>query len=307
MQEKSENQQIHLPLLSEKQVYLSIKREDLIHPSISGNKFRKLKYNLIEAKQTGLDTILTFGGAFSNHIAATAYAGQLHGFKTIGIIRGEELSEKWDANPTLKMASNYGMQFKFISRDAYRNRDHPSYSKEFSKELRYEFGSFYLLPEGGTNALAIRGCEEILNPSDANFDTICCSVGTGGTVAGIINSSFQNQQVLGFPALKGDFINQDIRKFAPGGDYKIVSGYHFGGYAKVTAELIDFINGFKAQTRIPLDPVYTGKMVFGILDLIEKNYFEPGSNILAIHTGGLQGIVGMNPVLKRKNLPLLSV
>ncbi len=297
------NQEVFLPILSKKQISLTIKREDLIHPLISGNKFRKLTYNLIEAKKQGFNTILTFGGAYSNHIAATAYAGKLHGFKTIGIIRGEELSKKWEANPTLQLASEHGMQLKFISRDDYREKENPSYLKE----LQREFGDFYTLPEGGTNALAVKGCEEILTPRDADFDVICCAVGTGGTLAGIVNSSLENQHILGFPALKGSFLTEDIRNFARKDNWELVEDYHFGGYAKVTAELIDFINDFKKQTRIPLDPIYTGKMVFGILDLIEKDYFLPRTKILAIHTGGLQGIAGMNILLKKKGLSVLSL
>ena len=296
------NQKVSLPLLSKRQIALSIKREDLIHPLISGNKFRKLKYNLIAAKKQGCDTILTFGGAFSNHIAATACAGNKQGFKTIGIIRGEELSYKWEANPTLKWASDQGMRFRFISRDTYRDKENPSYLKK----LRHEFGPFYLLPEGGTNTLAVQGCEEILGPGDSDFDVICCAVGTGGTLAGISNSSLEKQRVLGFPALKGDFLQKDIRNFAPKDNWELITDYHFGGYAKVTAELVDFINNFKEKTGIPLDPIYTGKMVFGILNLIEKEYFPPKTKILAIHTGGLQGIAGMNILLKKKNLPALT-
>jgi len=303
MQEKTVNQEISLPILTEKQVSLTIKREDLLHPLLSGNKFRKLKYNLVEAKKQGFDTLLTFGGAYSNHIAATAYAGKLNGLKTIGIIRGDELSDKWKANPTLLLASQHGMRFKFISRDDYRDKENPSYLKK----LQSEFGPCHILPEGGTNALAVRGCIEILTPGDADFGIICCAVGTGGTLAGIINSSLENQRVLGFPAVKDDFLSEDIRKFVPKDNWELITKYHFGGYAKVTAELIDFINDFKQKTQIPLDPIYTGKMVFGILDLVRRDYFLPKTKILAIHTGGLQGIAGMNILSKNKNLPLLSV
>lgn len=301
--ERTVNQKVSLPLLKQKQVSLFIKREDLLHPLISGNKFRKLKYNLIEAKKQGFDTILTFGGAYSNHIAATAYAGKLNGFKTIGVIRGEELSDNWKSNPTLLLASEHGMRFKFISRDEYRDKENPS----FLKKMQSEFGSCYFLPEGGTNALAVKGCLEILTPGDADYGVICCAVGTGGTLAGIINSSLENQRVLGFPAVKGDFLNEDIRKFVPKDNWNLISKYHFGGYAKVTSELINFVNDFKRETLIPLDPIYTGKMIFGILDLVRQDYFLPKTKILAVHTGGLQGIAGMNILLKKKNLPLLSV
>ncbi|MFK7814577.1 MAG: 1-aminocyclopropane-1-carboxylate deaminase/D-cysteine desulfhydrase [Maribacter sp.] len=298
-----ENQPVHLPILLEKQVSLEIKREDLIHPLISGNKFRKLKYNIEAAKTLEFDSFLTFGGAFSNHIAATAYAGKLHGLKTIGIIRGEEISQKWEANPTLQLAYKHGMQFKFISRDAYRNKN----SEDSINTLKSEFGSVYLLPEGGSNALAVKGCEEILTEEDSKFDIICSSVGTGGTIAGIINASHQNQIVLGFPALKGDFLKEDIRNFTARENWQLQTDYHFGGYAKVSEELIHFINDFKERTQIPLDPIYTGKLLYGILELVRKDYFKPKTKILAIHTGGLQSISGMNAKLKKKNLPQITI
>lgn len=300
---QSENQPVNLPILKVKQVFLYIKREDLIHPLISGNKYRKLKYNLIEANAKNFDTLLTFGGAFSNHIAATAYAGKKNGFKTIGIIRGEELSKKWQENPTLLLAHEHGMQFKFVTRGDYREKENPSYIKQLKKE----FSSFYILPEGGSNTLAVKGCEEILAPDDIDFDVICSSVGTGGTLAGIINASHNHQHILGFPALKGDFLKEDIRKFAAKENWKLQTDYHFGGYAKYTQDLIDFINDFKSSTQIPLDPIYTAKMVYGILDMVQNDVFKPHTKILAIHTGGLQSIAGMNTVLKKKNLPLINV
>ena len=303
MRETVKNQEIHLPILEQKKVTLVLKREDCIHPFISGNKYRKLKYNLGEAKSQGQNTLLTFGGAYSNHIAATAYAGKLHGLQTIGVIRGEELAQKWQENATLKLANSHGMQFKFISREAFRNKN----NAQFIKDLKEELGAFYLLPEGGTNPLAIKGCEEILTNTDAGFDVICCAVGTGGTIAGISNSAFAAQKVLGFPALKGDFLQEDIRKFAARENWELITDYHFGGYAKVNEHLIHFINDFKSKTQIPLDPIYTGKMMYGIVDQVTKGYFPPNTKILAIHTGGLQGIDGMNRNLQKKNLPLLSL
>lgn len=283
-------------------ISVAIKREDLIHPFVSGNKFRKLKYNLLEAKKGKYETLLTFGGAFSNHIAAVAYAGKENGFKTIGIIRGEELQDKITENPTLLFAQNCGMQFEFISREAYRSKSETS----FLENLKQQFGAFYLIPEGGTNSLAIKGCQEILTPEDAEFDYICCSIGTGGTISGIINSVLPHQKVLGFPALKGDFLKDEIRNFVHNDNWELMNEYHFGGYAKVNPILIQFINHFYAEYKIPLDPIYTGKMVFGVLDLIQKNYFRAGSKILLIHTGGLQGIQGMNMKLKNKHLPTIN-
>lgn len=299
----AQNQLVELPILQEKQVSLTIKREDLIHPHISGNKFRKLKYNLLEAKKNGFDTLLTYGGAFSNHIAATAYAGKEFGLKTIGVIRGEELHDKWEANPTMKLASEHGMQFHFISRDAYRKKDSP----EEMESLGKRFGNFYGLPEGGSNALAVKGCAEILNEADSQFDFICASVGTGGTIAGISNAATSNQQVFGFSALRGDFLKEDIRKFAHKENWVLQTDYHFGGYAKVSPVLINFINEFKSETQISIDPIYTGKLLFGILDMVKKDRFKPNSKILAIHTGGLQSITGMNIKLKKKNLPLIQI
>ncbi|MEE9362758.1 MAG: pyridoxal-phosphate dependent enzyme [Cellulophaga sp.] len=295
------NQQVFLPILKEKKVSLFIKREDLIHPFISGNKYRKLKYNLLEAKNRGCTAILTFGGAFSNHIAATAFAGKEQQLKTIGVIRGEEIASKWEQNPTLRMASSHGMRFKFISRDKYRDKENSS----FLKELEAEFGKCYLLPEGGSNTLAVKGCEEILTKADAEFDVVSCSVGTGGTISGIINASNLNQNIIGFPALKGDFLKEDIRKFARKENWSLQTDYHFGGYAKINEDLVQFINEFKLKTTIPLDPVYTGKQIYGIIDLIKKDFFAPNTKILSIHSGGLQGIEGMNDRLKKKNLPLL--
>ncbi|TXE17586.1 1-aminocyclopropane-1-carboxylate deaminase/D-cysteine desulfhydrase [Psychroserpens burtonensis] len=278
-----------------------IKPEYLNHPYISGNKYRKLKYNLIEAKKTEKDTLLTFGGAYSNHIAAVAAVGREFEFKTIGIIRGEELASKIDSNPTLKFAQSSGMSFKFISREQYRNKT----TDEFISDLKNEFGDFYLIPEGGTNTLAIKGCEEILTEADREYDYICCSVGTGGTISGLINSALPHQKIIGFPALKGDFLSEEITKFARNKNWELNTNYHFGGYAKINDELIDFINQFKGLHSIPLDPIYTGKMMFGIYDLIDKGYFPKHSKILAIHTGGLQGIEGMNQRLKQQNKPLI--
>jgi 1-aminocyclopropane-1-carboxylate deaminase len=288
--------------LSNKTISVFIRREDLIHPFISGNKFRKLKYNLVQAKAENQDTLLTFGGAFSNHIAALAYAGKEQGLKTIGIIRGDELEKKIPENPTLKFAQECGMQFKFVTREEYRHKT----EKEFIENLKHEFGHFYLVPEGGTNEFAIKGCEEILSYEDSQYDYICCAVGTGGTISGLINSVLPHQKVMGFPALKGDFLKDEIRKFARNENWELILDYHFGGYGKVNPELIAFINQFYEENKIPLDPIYTGKMVFGVMDLMDKDYFPVNSKILLIHTGGLQGISGMNLKLKAKHLPIID-
>ena len=293
------NQKITYELANE--ITLEIKREDLLHPFVSGNKFRKLKYNVVQAKAENHSVLLTFGGAFSNHIAAVAYAGKEQGFETIGVIRGEELRDKIAENPTLSFAQECGMRFEFVTREAYRHKTDTA----FIAQLQAQFGSFYLVPEGGTNDLAVKGCEEILTELDADFDFVCSAVGTGGTISGLINSALSHQKVLGFPALKGDFLQDEIRNFVQNKNWELQTDYHFGGYGKVTTEFIEWINWFYAQTGIPLDPIYTGKMVFGVMDLIQRNYFPPKAKILMIHTGGLQGIAGMNAKLKNQNKPIL--
>ena len=286
----------------DRNIEVYIKREDLIHPFVSGNKFRKLKYNLAEAKNQNCKTLLTFGGAFSNHIAAVAFAGKAEGFKTIGIIRGDELAEKVNENPTLKFASENGMHFEFVSREMYRYKN----DEAFLNQLKEKYGDFYLIPEGGTNELAVKGCTEILTEEDENFNYIACAVGTGGTIAGIVKSSMPNQQVLGFPALKGDFLQNEIRNFAHETNWQFINGFEFGGYGKVTPELIEFMNAFYAETQILLDPIYTAKMVFGVSKLINEGFFPINSRILLIHTGGIQGIEGMNKLLERKKLPKIN-
>ncbi|ARV07342.1 1-aminocyclopropane-1-carboxylate deaminase [Polaribacter sp. SA4-10] len=303
----TQNQQIKLPVLEEHKVELFVKREDLIHPFISGNKFRKLKYNIKEAKNQQKKTILTFGGAFSNHILATAVAGNLNGLKTIAIIRGDELGRDLEKtlsnNSTLREAKKNGMTFEFVSREAYRNKT----SEEFVNKLKEKFGDFYTIPEGGTNDFAIKGCEEILTKEDSKFDYICCAVGTGGTISGLINSAKKHQKVIGFPALKGDFLQNEIHQFVRNKEnWRLNTDYHFGGYAKYNEDLVSFINQFKEETTILLDPIYTGKMVFGIIDLIKKNKFSEQRKILAIHTGGIQGIGGFNEKLKKKNQQIIK-
>lgn len=298
---KSTNQKI--PLHFPNGIELFIKREDQLHPIISGNKFRKLKYNIRAAKEQNKKTLLTFGGAFSNHIVAVAGAGKEFDFETIGIIRGEELQEKIQENPSLVVAQQFGMKLVFVSRDTYRLKDTP----EFLEYLQSKFGDFYLLPEGGTNVLAIKGCEEILSDDDINFTHICASIGTGGTISGLINRAASHQNIIGFSSLKGDFLQNDIAKFANQKNWTINCEYHFGGYGKVTNELIEFINSFYLDHAIPLDPIYTGKMMFGIFDLIQNNYFPPNSKILAIHTGGLQGIAGMNIKLEKSGKTMITI
>ena len=251
---------------------ITIRRDDLLHPFVSGNKFRKLKYNLEHIKNNDFGGIVTFGGAFSNHIAATAAAACLQEIKSVGIIRGEELNKS--SNPTLQFASDNGMEFLFVSREKYALRNQP----EFISTIQKQYPNYFIVPEGGSNRLAILGCEEILTASDNNFDYITCACGTGATIAGIINKTPDNTTVLGFAA-----------------------------YAKTNDGLILFINDFFNKFEIPLDPVYTGKMFYGIFDMIDTGRIAQGSRVLAIHTGGLQGIKGMNEILKKKNKHIINI
>ena len=267
---------------------LTIRREDLNHPELPGNKFWKLKYNLLEARKAGHTTILTFGGAFSNHIAATAAACKIGGFKSIGIIRGGDADL---TNPTLSLARKNGMLIHRISRSTYRRKS----SDEFLLELKNQFDKFYLIPEGGTNQLAIAGVKEMVRSFRTQFDILALPVGTGGTIAGCIQVLDGKAEILGFSVLKGSFLTGDVERLleqqgAPRyQNWRIMNDYHCGGYGKVSSELMSFIRWFEEQHAIPLDQVYTGKMMFGLYDLIQNGFFSRGSRLIAIHTGGLQG------------------
>lgn len=274
-------------------INLFIKRIDLIHPQISGNKWFKLKYNLVEAEAKGYKALLTFGGAYSNHIHAVAAAGKIFGFETIGLIRGEE---HLPLNPTLDFAKNCGMKIFYIDRTSYRKR----YDKKFLNIIKKEFGNVYIIPEGGTNLLAVKGASEIIQPENFSADYFCTACGTGGTMAGIISSLKGSKNVLGFSVLKGasflnDNVNELVNKYTGQfyNNWQINLDYHFGGYAKITYELINFTKRFTLINEIPIEPVYTGKMLFGIYDLIDKGFFKEKDTILALHTGGKQGLEGM--------------
>lgn len=298
------------PTLRRAGVHLLIKRDDLLQMgpglALCGNKWRKLQYNLQAARDQGLETLLTFGGAFSNHIAAVAAAGAAFAFRTIGIIRGERPE---GLNPTLRFAGSCGMELQFISRQAFREKQSPT----FHQQLQQEFGPFYLLPEGGANALAMQGCRHIVEEAEQQAgsfpDYWCCSLGTGGTFAGIAATLNGRAKALGFSALRGDFHTEEIKRLLassaasslPRGDkrgareaWSVNTDFHFGGYARFTPYLVDFINGFRQQHGIALDPIYTGKLFYGIFQLVEEGYFPEGSTILAVHTGGLQGVAGFN-------------
>lgn len=293
---------VNLELLKQCGVTLHIRREDLLFPELSGNKYRKLKYNLEVARKMGHTRLLTFGGAFSNHIHASAAAGKLFGFQTVGFIRGDELS-RIPLNPTLEDARKAGMELVFLPRSQYDLRN----TSEFQEQLLSQYGPGYIVPEGGTNALAVKGCSEILQSGDASYDFICCAVGTGGTLAGLVHASGNHQQVTGYSALKAADLEKELEGFIPRGNWQLRQTAHFGGYARITPDLVAFINDFKRRTGIPLDPVYTGKMIFGILEDIRNQHIPSGSRVLALHTGGLQGIRGMNQQLAKKTLPLLEL
>ena len=273
-------------------IKLYIKREDIIHPLISGNKWRKLKYNLIDAHHNGYSRILTFGGAFSNHIFAAAAAGAACEIDTIGIIRGEILEP---LNPTLTQAAAWGMKLVSVTRQEFKRKtDH-----EFLSVLKEIYGEFYLIPEGGSNTLALKGSAEMADVCD-KFDYWCLACGTGGTLAGLVSGLTDQEKVLGFAALKGgQFLVDDIKTLLekaniyPTSAWELVHDYHFGGYAKISEELIAFIQEFKKSYGIILDPIYTAKMMFGVIDMIKEGSFPANSRILAIHTGGLQGVTGI--------------
>ena len=279
---------------------ITLKREDQLHPTVSGNKFRKLKYNLLQAKQEGYNILLTFGGAFSNHLTATAAAGKIMGFKTIGVVRGEEERK---LNSSLQFCQDQGMILYPISRSDYSQKHLP----ELMMQLKKKFGVFYPLPEGGTNSLAVKGCTEILTDDDACFDLIACSVGTGGTLAGLIESASPHQKIMGFSALRNLSLEGEIKKWTNKQNWTINHNFSFGGYAKVSHNLINFINTFNKNFKTPLDPVYTGKLLFGIFDLIKNKKWPRGKKILVIHTGGLQSIEGMNQKLSKKKWPKITI
>ncbi len=274
-------------------VEVFMKRTDLVHPIISGNKWYKMKYNIIEMKKQGYNTLLTFGGAYSNHIHAAAHAGKLFGFKTIGLIRGEE---HLPLNSTLQSAINDGMELHYVDRTTFRKRE----TNKFIETLKEKFGDVYILPVGGTNTIALKGCSEIIDEINIDYDYICSASGSGGTFAGLVVGLNGRKRAIAFPALKGGGFLKDIisklvfdytgRSFS---NWEINTDYHFGGFAKLSKELVDFTHEFNRLNGFELDYIYTNKMMFGIADLIKKGFFKSGETVVAIHSGGLQGNEGM--------------
>lgn len=278
-------QEIHDPVFDQAGVRVLIKREELNHPFVSGNKWWKLKYNLEEAKRLNHKTLLTFGGAYSNHIYATAAAAHELGFESIGIIRGEETLP---LNHTLSFAKNKGMKLHYISREQYRKKT----EVKFIDQLHQHLGDFYLIPEGGTNALAVKGVTEFAQMLGNDFDYLCCAVGTGGTLAGLVNGLPGTKTVIGFSSLKGGgFLKEEVKKYLHNdyGKWVLRTSYHHGGYGKTTPELLTFMEQIQNRHNLPLDPVYTGKLLYGVCDEIKKGFFEKESTVLILHSGGLQG------------------
>ncbi len=273
--------------LEKYQIELWLKRDDLLHSIISGNKWRKLKYILDHALSLNANTIISMGGAYSNHLHALAYVGKVLGLKTIGFIRGERAES---LTPTLLDMQQWGMELRFVSRSEYR------LLRQY-KQLPDLQTHQYWLPEGGAEALALQGVAELVHEIDMTYDLLCVPCGTGTTLAGLVNAVADNVTVMGFAALKhAEFLNHDVNALLPvhRDNWQINQNYHFGGFAKTNAELLAFIKQFEKDTQIPLEPVYTGKMLYAIYDLIKNRVFQPNQRIIAVHTGGLQGNRGFD-------------
>lgn len=273
-----------------KNISLSLLRLDIIHPIVSGNKIFKLRYFLQKAVEQNLK-IITFGGAYSNHLAATAAACKYCGVRCIGIVRGER---PLVLSSTLSYCLQQGMQLEFISRNDYKRKE----ENVFNEDLQSTFGDHILIPEGGFSEDGLKGAAEIYKyVSGKSYTHICCSVGTGTTLAGLIHAAQPSQQILGFSALKDLNCKERLAHLLNPlpENFSCINDYHFGGYAKTSDELIDFMNSFYAGHSVPLDFVYTGKMMYGIIDMIKQNYFAEKSDIICIHTGGLQGNSSLKP------------
>lgn len=277
-----------MDVFQEKQLSVYFKRDDLIHPFISGNKWRKLKYVLHDAHQKNKTSLATFGGAFSNHLLAVACAGATFGFKTIGFVRGDELEIK---NPVLRMCHLFGMRLIFIARNEYRDKE-VLYAKYFKHD-----DSIYFVPEGGSCLEALPGVAEIVDELTESYDHIFTASGTGGTLAGLavgVASKALKTQVHGIAVIKGgDYLNQEIQKWIAHTPYTLHTDFHRGGYAKTDHELVLFTRNFARHTGIVIEPIYTAKMLMGVMQLSRDDYFKPGSKILCIHTGGIWGGIGL--------------
>lgn len=287
-------------ILIHKNIRVFIKREDLIHSQISGNKYWKLFYNVNHylEKDPEKPYIITFGGAFSNHIAAVSAVGSRAGIPTLGIIRGEELQHKWRDNPTLLFAKRNGMNLKFVTREEYRHKE------KLTEFLQQEFPEALVVPEGGTNEEAVAGVKMMLNEQTKDFDYLCTAVGTGGTIAGISKFCEDNQKVIGFKTVHDASLENKIFELTLKRNFDLIDSC-FGGYGKISDENIRFINDFKEKYDIPLEPVYTGKMMQKVFEMIDEGFFPENSRVLCFHTGGLQGIEGANLLLEKQNRNLI--
>lgn len=289
-------QQIENEITTAHKIKVYVVRLDAIDLYAGGNKLFKLKYNLQEAEKQGFKKILTFGGAWSNHLAAAASVNR-NPLPIIAVVRGEEPKIYSD---TLTYCKEKGVELHFVSRADYRNKT----NQDFIQQLKDKFGDFYLLPEGGSNGLAVKGCSEIIQYIPIDFDYICTPVGSGATLAGVTTALKQDQLAIGFSVLKGaEYLNDEVNRLIDDpekANFSIDNNYHFGGYAKTNAELLSFKAGFEKEFNIPLDYVYTSKMMYGIFDKIKKNQFKEGSTVVAIHTGGLQGNAGFEKQLQKQ-------
>ena len=293
MQPESKLQTISHPLFEKHQLHVSIKRDDSIHPIISGNKWRKLKFNLDFAKAHNYTGVISFGGSFSNHIHALAFACQQQGLKSIGIIRGEK---EYASNYTLSMAQKWGMELNFVDRKTYRLRE----NEDYLAELKKTYPDYLIVPEGGSNKLALPGVGEVITELNhqCEFDTLLTPVGSGGTLAGLIKADKNQHQLIGIAVLKqnGYLIDQVNSLLGDPSNYthwQIMSEFHRGGYAKFSKDDANKILNFSQQTGFTFEPVYSGKMILALLDLIAQDFFPKGHRIVILHTGGLQGIGGL--------------
>lgn len=283
-------------------VKLFMKREDLIHPEISGNKFWKLFYNISQYQPQHRENplLITFGGAYSNHIAAVSALGRLAGIPALGIIRGEELEYRWFHNPTLQHAHENEMKFRFVTRAEYRDKE------TLTLLLQEQFPEALIIPEGGTNEAAVQGVQHMLNEQTKRFDYLCTAVGTGGTVAGLAKFAAAGQRVIGYKTVADQSLEKKVQSLAGTDRFELIDAT-FGGYGKISDEIIRFINDFDEEYGILMDPVYTGKMMAIIFKQIESGYFPDGSSVLAFHTGGLQGIEGANELLRKQKRQEIKV
>jgi len=290
-------QQVQHPLFSQHNIQVKIKRDDLLHHIISGNKWRKLKYNLKHLIQQKYHGALSFGGSYSNHIHAFAFACYQQNIPCIGIIRGEK---QYQNNYTLTWARHWGMTCHFVDRKTYRRR----FDEDFLAELQSQYPNHFIVPEGGSNHLAIQGVSEVMSElaQQTEFDTLISPVGSGGTLAGIISGDHlqgNQHKILGVAVLKqAEYLKQEITKLLPTNakthdNWQLLTDFHRGGYAKFSADDIARIIAFSQQAHLPFEPVYSGKMLLAFLDLLAQGYFKPNERIVLLHTGGIQGLGGM--------------